>query len=316
MRRGRVSIGAAAVCLLLLGCDAAPDARRESGPREVIVEVNGEPIRMEDLRASLLAERKSKPLTAIDGKVLGALVDQLIERRLILQQSKALLDPVDDAQVREYVDSIDQAYTPPGLEAVLRNEGIHIGKWRQAVRETLEFEKLLLQEVYSKVVVSEQEIQEAYRKNPGRYRVKRRWRVRQIVVATKEGAQQLRRLIVNGMPFARLAREKSLGPAGAQGGEMGFFEEGQLPESVERVIKRLGENEVSNVVRTSFGFHLFQVTERRSAGLQPLDLVRGKIGRELSEIKGRRRYEKWIGILKKDAAIQYFRKNWENAETG
>jgi hypothetical protein len=45
-------------------------------------------------------------------------------------------------------------------------------------------------------------------------------------------------------------------------------------------------------------------------------LVRGKIGRELSEIKGRRRYEKWIGILKKDAAIQYFRKNWENAETG
>ncbi|MDP7386854.1 MAG: hypothetical protein QF593_12575, partial [Nitrospinota bacterium] len=63
-------------------------------------------------------------------------------------------------------------------------------------------------------------------------------------------------------------------------------------------------------------FHLFQVTERRSAGLQPLDLVRGKIGRELSEIKGRRRYEKWIGILKKDAAIQYFRKNWENAETG
>ena len=144
--------------------------------------------------------------------------------------------------------------------------------------------------------------------------MKRRWRVRQIVVATKEGAQQLRRLIVNGMPFSRLAREKSLGPAGAQGGEMGFFEEGQLPESVERVIKRLGENEVSNVVRTSFGFHLFQVTERRSAGLQPLDLVREKIRRALSEIKGRQRYEKWIGLLKKDAAIQYFRKNWENAE--
>ena len=59
-------------------------------------------------------------------------------------------------------------------------------------------------------------------------------------------------------PFSSLAKEYSLGPEGIQGGDLGYFEAGQMPEEFDDVFK-LKINKISDIIRTPYGFHLFKV---------------------------------------------------------
>ena len=61
--------------------------------------------------------------------------------------------------------------------------------------------------------------------------------------------------------FSDLAKEFSLGPEGAQGGDLGYFEAGQMPEEFDDVFK-LKKNVVSSIIQTPYGFHLFKVVDK------------------------------------------------------
>jgi len=303
----------AALALLLAGCDQGPQGRRERSLQAVIAEVNGEPITLGELYAMLMVERKISLPARGTREALRILVEQLVERRLMIQRFRESGDFVDETQVRRYVETIASQYGPEGLGEVLREEGIERDNWVQAVRETLEIELLLEREVYSKVKVSEEEVEAHYARNRERYRVGKRWRVRQIVTKSEEEALRLRGQILGGASFDLIAREKSIAPERAGGGDLGFFEPGELPESIESVIKYLEEGHVSRVVRSSSGYHLLQVTERRSAGVQPLDAVRREIEAELLAEKGRKRVREWLSALRAKASIRYY---WRNLDHG
>ncbi|MEE9275171.1 MAG: peptidyl-prolyl cis-trans isomerase [bacterium] len=307
---------AAGLFLLLAGCDASPPARTAKEAETVVAEVNGEAITKADLYAALLVEGKSARPPAGSEKVLRALLEQLVERRLMLQRFRERGEPVDEAQVRQYVAVISRQYTPPGLDVILKEEGIDKEKWRRAVRETLEIDWILTREVYSQVEVSEGEIRDHYEENRESFRLERRWRVRQIMVETEEEARRLRAGIAAGAAFSHIVRQASIGPERGQEGDMGFFSRGQLPEGIEKVILDLKGDEVSRVVRTSSGYHIFQVTERRSAIDQPLAAVREQIRTTLMARKGRERLGRWLSELKAKATIRFNWRNLENASAG
>ena len=63
--------------------------------------------------------------------------------------------------------------------------------------------------------------------------------------------------------FSGLAKEYSLGPEGIQGGDLGYFEAGQMPEEFDDVFK-LKINKISDIIRTPYGFHLFKVVGKSS----------------------------------------------------
>lgn len=301
--------------LSLAGCDSS--SRSAKRPDEVMVaEVNGEAITLADLNANLLAGGQAGMPEKNKKKLLRTLVGQLVERRLMLQRFRQSGDFVDENQVRAYIDAVARGYGPRGLEGALKDEGIDRQKWEQALRETLEIEQLLEREVYAKVQVTEKELKEYYDRHLDRYRLPKRLRVRQIVVATEEEAKRLRVRILEGASFAVVAQKKSLGPERVRGGDLGFFAEGELPESIEDVIKYLKDGEVSRPVRTASGFHLLQVTERRSAGLQPFETVHDKVREDVVSQKGRRRLAQWLAELKKNAVIRYYWRNLENVGTG
>ncbi len=189
-------------------------------------------------------------------------------------------------------------------------------QWKKALRETFEIEQVLEREVYSRIKIGDEEIARAYQKSPERYRIGRRWRVRQIVVGSEEEAKRLRGRIVDGVPFSRLARQVSLGPESQKGGDMGLFTEGQFPERVEKVIRNLKEGEISGVVQTSSGFHLFQVTETRSGGIQHFQAVRDEIRSELTAEKSRELLKRWLARLKKKSEIRYYWRNLNERAAG
>ncbi|AMD93235.1 peptidylprolyl isomerase [Desulfomicrobium orale] len=87
-------------------------------------------------------------------------------------------------------------------------------------------------------------------------------RARHILVATEDVCQSLKEKIEGGADFAELAKEYSQCPSGRRGGDLGSFGPGQMVPEFDRVCFNEAVGVVHGPVKTQFGYHLVEVTER------------------------------------------------------
>ncbi len=134
--------------------------------------------------------------------------------------------------------------------------------------------------------VAEEEISRFYEENKEKFQIPERIRVRDIVVKTREEAEEIKRRIAQGEDFAELARRYSISPTAKRGGDLGYIERGQVGKEFERAafsLKELGE--VSDIVKTTFGYHIIRLEDRQEARQRTLDEVRDEIRQRLRERK-------------------------------
>lgn len=91
--------------------------------------------------------------------------------------------------------------------------------------------------------------------------------------------------VEQGADFEQVAMDVSQGPSADQGGDLGWFGRDSMVPEFEKAAFGLQPGELSEPVRTKFGFHLIKVTDRREAGVQPLDEVQEKIRSRLARDK-------------------------------
>ena len=87
-------------------------------------------------------------------------------------------------------------------------------------------------------------------------------RARHILVKTEELCNELKTQIEGGADFAALAKEHSSCPSGKSGGDLGEFGPGQMVAEFDAVVFSAPLNEVQGPVKTQFGYHLLEVTNR------------------------------------------------------
>lgn len=145
-----------------------------------------------------------------------------------------------------------------------------------------------------KVEIKPEEIEKIYRLNEDRFMQKERVRARHILMEVKGGqgdraeeearkrAEEIRGRIEKGEDFSQLAKRFSQDTASAsQGGDLGYFERGQMMKTFEEVAFSLQPGEVSPVVRTPRGFHIIKLEDVQEERPEPLEKVRGVIDEEL-----------------------------------
>jgi peptidyl-prolyl cis-trans isomerase C len=98
-----------------------------------------------------------------------------------------------------------------------------------------------------------------------------------ILVETEEAASQVKADIDAGADFAATAREKSTGPSGPRGGDLGWFGKGVMVPAFEAAVVALEPGQVSDPIQTDFGWHVIKLNEIRTATAPGLDAVRGEI---------------------------------------
>lgn len=86
---------------------------------------------------------------------------------------------------------------------------------------------------------------------------------RHILVDTEEKCNELKTAIENGADFAQIARENSSCPSSRQGGDLGSFGRGQMVPEFDEVVFSAPVGVVQGPVKTQFGYHLLEVTERQ-----------------------------------------------------
>ena len=235
------------------------------------------------------------------------LLNQLIERRLILHEAQAKNILIGDAELNDAVEKIKADYPKERFDEILKAENLTHDKWKDRIREDLIIKKALTTIVDSQINIPDAELKKYYNTHKGEFDRKEEARVRQIVVAKEEDAAAIRKELQSGADFAKMAQEKSLTPDKAKGGDLGFFAKGgSMPEDFD-IVFSLKVNEISKVIKTPYGFHIFKVEEKRPARkISYIDAV-SEIKALLMQEKREMRYREWLAELrtKKGVKIDY-----------
>ena len=86
---------------------------------------------------------------------------------------------------------------------------------------------------------------------------------RHILVKSEQACQDLKKKIEDGADFADVARQHSTCPSGREGGDLGSFTPGQMVREFDQVVFSADLGKVHGPVKTQFGYHLIEITERR-----------------------------------------------------
>jgi peptidyl-prolyl cis-trans isomerase C len=102
-------------------------------------------------------------------------------------------------------------------------------------------------------------------------------RARHILVPTEEEAKAILAELKKGADFATLAKEKSKDPGAAEGGDLGFFSKEQMVPEFAEVAFKLDKGQISDPVKTQFGWHIIQVEDKRTKPTPTFEQVKAQI---------------------------------------
>lgn len=142
---------------------------------------------------------------------------------------------------------------------------------RRALRE-LYFEKII------KGSVSDADAKKLYDEQVQKLKPEEEAQARHILVETEELAKEIKEKLKNGGDFSALAKEHSKDPGSKDnGGDLGFFTKGQMVPEFEQVVFTLNKGDVSDPVKTQFGYHLIKLEDKRAKQPPAFEVVKDRI---------------------------------------
>ncbi|HHO75180.1 MAG TPA: hypothetical protein ENN05_01985 [Deltaproteobacteria bacterium] len=150
------------------------------------------------------------------------------------------------------------------------------------------------QEIRETIKVDEKDIEGYYKDNQDTYSSPAKIKAFHILVDTKDEAESILKEIRGGADFKELARQRSKCPSAAKSGDLGWFERGKMDPSFEKAAFDLNKGEISDVVKSTFGYHLIKVDNIRPARTKTLDQARKTIEKTMEKAL----FEKQIADLK------------------
>jgi peptidyl-prolyl cis-trans isomerase C len=185
-------------------------------------------------------------------------------------------------------------------------------------RKAMVIDALLEEALKEKDEVSDSEIQKYYKENEDRFTEPREVKVRHIVVNSEPILKEVLVKVSKGESFEKLASNYNIDKSREDGGNLGYIRRGQLAPSFaqfeEAAFSLRRKGEISEVVKTPYGYHLIQLEERRGTALRPFDQVKEKIRFFLQTKKKQDAYLQYVKEAKSRAKIVVNEKLWAEEE--
>ncbi|HSF16564.1 MAG TPA: peptidyl-prolyl cis-trans isomerase [Vicinamibacteria bacterium] len=275
-------------------------------PREkaVVLDVAGRTVTLQELE-SFVGLSVQQDTQVVSDDLMAAFFEQMIEEQLLLKAADDAGIVPDREKVAHKLEALRRLEPAPAVPSHLDDDALKGSIERQA-----RIEQLVETNVLSALSVSDEEVAKYFEEHAEDFARPETVDVSQILVDDAELATELRwRLLGEPGAFEELARENSLGPEAVDGGHLGTFSPGELPESFETEVFSLAPGKLSDVVTTDFGFHIFRVNARREAEALLLDDVEDVIRVELLRLKSDEAMERYLAELKRRYPVKVFQEN-------
>ena len=304
----------ASVTLVAAGCGGSDEV-----PTNAVAVVDGSTVTRAALdelltraKLSYAAQKRSFPKagTSEYQTLQTQAVAYLVQRQEYASEAEKLGIQVKDTQIAKKVGQVRKQYFSDNqakFEQGLKEQGYTEATLREEIRS-----QLLTEGIYDKVTaaakVTDADVKSYYAKNKANYSVPESRAVRHILVKTKAEADRIRAELVSGGDFAALAKANSLDPGSKdQGGKL-TVSKGQTVVPFDKAAFSLETNEVSEPVKTQFGYHIIQPLAAVKAGsVTPLSQVQDQIRTQLVSQKKNDAVNDWVANVEKEykGKVQY-----------
>ncbi|MBI3995198.1 MAG: peptidyl-prolyl cis-trans isomerase [Nitrospirae bacterium] len=271
----------------------------------IVATIDDDSINLDEFKAAFLEVKTPGMLDENSESVKELkrnLLHQLIEQHLFLAEAVRMKLTVSAEELQQTVDRIKEDYAPGEFETMLQNRKTSQDDWKERLRRELLSQKAINQAVPEKIQIAEEEIQSYYKLHAKEFVRPKEVRARQIVVAGEEAAKTIRLQLTQGADFAAMAGAHSLSPDKEQGGDLGFFTKGEMPEEFD-IVFTLGVGKISPIVKTAYGYHIFKLEEQRpSKPMTPAEAAE-RIRAQLTQERREHFFLVWVSGLKEKSRI-------------
>jgi parvulin-like peptidyl-prolyl isomerase len=285
------------VSILVIAC-LCGGCRGSGDHAPVIATLNASEIHRDEFEQFLASKMGDIGVADVSDSIRSEMLDEYLKRRLVLDEAARMGLSVTSAEIDQSAQ--DNPQMKPSVATAATRE--------EMARDLL-VEKFYRQIALRDVRVSPEEVQQYIEKNQARLTDRPGFLVREIRVQSKEEADRLHREVTEGRrDFASVARLHSDAPNAEQNG-LTRYDEGQLPDLLEKAVQQLQPGDVSPVIESNYGFHMFKLEQR----IQPhapderrsqLDDRRAQLTEELIARKNQQAVDKAIDLLVSQAKIQ------------
>jgi len=290
----------------------------------VVAKVNGKSILGRDLEQRVRAELAAignpawKDLREDYRKELtGSALAQLVGDELLYQKATSVGVSVSQTDVQAEFEKIAKTYPDDAaMNTELANRGMDRAALMQALAKELVIDKYLRENVTGKIVITPEEVAKYHAEYPDQFKHPDLIRSSHILITVPPGAnaeqekqarqraEDLLARLKKGEDFAALAKDNSMDPSASRGGDIGLTADGDLEAEYEQAAAKLKVGEISDVVRTVYGFHIIKLTDRKKAGIATLDEVREELSAYLKSQKEDDEIAKLVQTLQSQSKIE------------
>ena len=244
-------------------------------------------------------------------------IDQLIDKKLVLQTAKRMEIGASEAEIAAQIEQIAQSQnmSVEALYKAIAKEGVSKENLHKTIAENIAIEKTTAKYM-ADVKVTDADVQQFLAQNNLPAELPQ-YAVSHILIKPddKKGDNAVRTQLVNirnklsqGVAFADLARQFSQDTASAtNGGSIGWVSQGMSAPEFDQALSKLQKGEVSPPIKSQFGWHLIRLDDTRMAPLaaeQRLAMAKNIIAQQKAPMA----YQSWLQQMRSSAYIDYRKK--------
>lgn len=288
------------ISLVISGCSS------NKTDAEVVAKVNGKTItksyydkyfsyqkRVAEKNGNIAPEMWDEEVEGVEGgkTYLSLLTDRVLEdlisQEILIQKADKKNIKIEDSTVEEEIKGFkDTTEKETNFKNYLKDMEITEEYFKEIYKKGMIISKL----VDETIVIEDKDIEEFHITNKENFiQIK----ARHILVEKEEEALAIIEDLKSGADFAELAIAKSTGPSGPDGGDLGYFNKGQMVPEFEEAAFSLEPGQISGVVKTSFGYHVIKVEDKKDTFEEVLTTNKEELVNSIKNEKFSIELDKW-----------------------
>jgi foldase protein PrsA len=232
----------------------------------------------------------------------AATVEQLIADKIVASEAKKQKITISDEELNKEVDKLKESYGGEEVfDQVLASNNTTVDVLKEDLKNYLTMREL----IEPQIEITDEELKTYFDENKDSLGEAEQVKASHILVEGEETAKEIKQKLADGADFAELAKEYSTDEGSKEnGGELGFFPRGTMVTEFEDVAFSLPINEISEPVKSDYGYHIIKVEEKKEAKEADFDDSKAAIKETLIDEKMESEYTTWLEEKKKDYDIE------------
>ncbi len=259
---------------------------------DTAAKVNGEAISKTELN-SLLNDQYGEQV-----------LDSLISEKLVLQEAKKKKITVSDSELKKELKTLQDSYGgETAFNSAMKSSGVSMDRVNKDLKTYVLTRKIL----EPQIKITDAEMKTYFDENKATFAQDEQVKASHILVADEKTAKEVKDKLAKGEDFAKLAKEYSTDTATKDnGGDLGFFKKGDMVPEFETAAFSLAVNEISEPIKTDYGYHIIKVVGKKSATEAKYEDHKADVKEAIMSEKIQSEYTTWLAKAKKDAKIKKY----------